>query len=187
LVTAGCDREGFGRDDAARCTAACTEKSQEADRSACGTERRAYLGCVSTARVDCRSLHSSPAVSIEHRQAILGCGDEHGKLEQCLAPCRQAGAEHLVDRSVTLFDRTQRVQARLVRAGCAPCRDTESGAPAGSPCQASSVCSEVCCSCPDGRASFVARVCADAVCAGKDACVLGRAAGPDPCAPAQPR
>jgi hypothetical protein len=75
------------------------------------------------------------------------------------------------------------VQTELVRNGCRKCSETKPGAHVGSPCQAPSVCAQSCCSCPDGKAWFLAQTCADGQCVvGWLACELGRAASPsDPC------
>jgi hypothetical protein len=173
LVTAGCERPGLLAGDAARCEQACLQRSRELLPARCQRERRAYLGCVSRASIDCERARSSASVCIEQRQGIEGCAEEHAAFERCIAPCLHPGTAHLSERDG--------ISVEIVRAGCAGCGELERGAPTGSACQSPKVCAQICCACPDGRAQMRARVCAGGACAGDDACALARKVGPDPC------
>ena len=67
---------------------------------------------------------------------------------------------------------------------CADCQSSvRPRAPPGSPCTAASVCSEICCKCPNLLDKYYrARVCDAARCAGAEACALARAGiSPDVC------
>lgn len=65
-----------------------------------------------------------------------------------------------------------RVRLRATHGGCKPCPgELRPGAPARAPCQAPSVCADVCCECPKARRFFTASACLEGVCAGqKEAC-----------------
>jgi hypothetical protein len=184
LITAACDRPGLARADTHRCEQACLARAHELAPAGCNAERRAYLACVSTALVVCDEARCAAAVCIEHRQGISGCDAEHAAFQRCIAPCLHSGVAHVAQRTVSLDGATRQVNAETVRAGCQPCgSDPERGAPSGSACQSPKVCAQRCCTCPDGRARFVARVCADGRCPPEgEVCALARSAGPDPCA-----
>lgn len=182
LVTAGCDRPELAPDQARACEQACADKTRELAPAGCGAERRAYLACVSTARVDCGSARSSAATCIEEKQGVEGCQAEHQAYRRCVAPCLHAGVAHIADKTVVRDGASRRIMVESLRLGCRECGSLAKGAPPGSACQSPKVCAERCCTCPGGRAHFAARVCRDGTCAGEDACSLAMAAGPDPCA-----
>lgn len=178
LTGSGCDREGSRPSDQARCVEHCAKRGAEAEQAGCSRERAAYLGCAAGRRLDCSAACSAP-LCLERGEGIAGCGAEHAALARCLAPCEGAGVVTLVDRDAG----GPHVQAELIRAGCVACPRLDSRAPTGAPCQAASVCSQVCCSCPAGRARYLARVCEDGTCADAErACAAVRAAGAAPCA-----
>ena len=182
LVAAGCVFEGSPGDEQGRCVAACAQRSLELGPAGCETERRAYLECVGKAVFDCRPLSCSASVCLEQGLAVPACAEAYARFKACIEPCLHAGTAH-VGHQVTDAGRARDVQTEVVRAGCRHCPDLKPGAGAGSPCQAHSVCAQSCCRCPDGKAWFLARTCADGECvSGAQACDLGRRAAPvDPC------
>jgi hypothetical protein len=186
LTGAGCDQPGLRPSDAAGCTSRCLTRRAELSGAGCEGPERAYLDCVSSARVACGALRSAADVAIERREGIDGCAAEHAAYRACAAPCEHPGTRHSAERAVSVGGRERRVSVETARAGCAECPALGSGAPPASACQSPKVCAERCCECGDRRVRFTARVCADGACAGEDTCALARAAGAEPCA-AQPR
>jgi hypothetical protein len=184
LVAAGCVFEGSPGDERGRCVFACSQRSGELAPARCENERRSYLECVGRAEFDCRPLSCSASVCLEQGVAVPACGESYERLKTCIAPCLHAGTAHVGHQSLEEKGQRREVQTELVRAGCQKCPDVKAGAGAGAPCQAHSVCAQSCCRCPDGKAWFLARTCADGQCTdGALACDLGRRAAPvDPCA-----
>jgi hypothetical protein len=180
LVGAGCG-------DAASCTSACLERNRALAPAGCEAERRAYLGCVSTASIDCDAVPEPAHAFIERHQGITGCDAEHAAHRACVAPCEQSGVRHVASRTLGVAGRERRIGAETTHAGCAECPALGSGAPPGSACQSPKVCAERCCECGDHRVRFTARVCADGSCAGDDACELARQIEPGPCSKTSPK
>lgn len=178
LLTAGCGDSESTPGAAARCNEGCQRQAAHALAARCQAEWTRYVECSARARVTC--ARCSPAVCLEHRQGIEGCEAEHAALAACTRPCDHVGLSSVVDRT---GDAGGGLSVEIVRAGCAACPEPKRAAPAGSPCQAASVCSQVCCECPDGRAKYLARSCSRGICAARpEACSSARAAAPiDPC------
>lgn len=177
LVRSGCDRDGSRPGDEGACVAHCLTASREAEQTGCGRERAAYLACAAGRRLDCDAPCSAP-LCLERGEGLGGCGAELAALERCRAPCAHRGVVTLVDRDAG----AARLLGELTRAGCGACPSLDTRAPAGAPCQAASVCSQICCACPDGRARYLARVCLDGSCADAErACAAARSSGAEPC------
>jgi hypothetical protein len=183
LVSAGCERQGLRTEDQVRCVDECTKRGVELAPAHCGDQRAAYLTCVARAAPDCARLDCSAANCLEHATGLESCRAQHSSWRACVAPCLDPGSTHVGERVVRGDTGDAKVGAELVRAGCGECPTPKPGAPPGSPCTAASVCGQVCCKCPKGPASYLARACVDASCrAGNEACELTRRAlSDDPC------
>ena len=173
LTAAGCDRDGSRPGDQGSCEAHCRSRRTPG----CEPEHDAYLLCVARQRLDCRAGCSAP-LCLERGEGLPACAAEHAALARCAAPCAHAGVVTAIDRDAG----GSLLRAEAVRAGCAACPTAERRAPPEAPCSAASVCSQVCCDCPGGRARYLARVCLDDRCVGAErACAALRASGTAPC------
>jgi len=187
LISAGCERDGLRRQDHDRCVQHCAAHGAGLASAGCGSERAGYLTCVAKMEPDCERLTCSAALCIERAVGLGVCRDSYERWRQCAAPCLDPGSSHFGERVVSSGATRQRVTTEIVRSGCAECAPAKRGAPAGSACQAASVCSQICCRCPGNPAKFLARACVDGVCEeGEAACELSRRAlGLDPCTTAK--
>jgi len=186
LVSAGCERQGLRREDQARCVEACVKRGLELAPARCQEKRAAYLTCVARATLDCARLDCSAPICLEHATGLENCRGEHASWRACIAPCLDPGSTHLGERVVRGATGDAKVGADVARVGCGECSAPKPGAPTGSRCEASGVCGQVCCQCPAGPASYLARACVNASCAGgNEACEMARrAVSEDPCSAA---
>ncbi len=179
LTEPGCDRPGLGPAAREGCEVSCNARRALVAQAGCQSERRRYLDCVARQGRHCASARCSASVCLEQGEGLAGCADEHDRYLRCIGPCLDVGSSQRLARRVN----GREVKAELVRAGCDQCGKLSPGAPAGAPCQSHSVCAQVCCPCPQSKASVKVRACVDGSCANaEDACASARAAAEhDPC------
>ena len=184
LTSAGCERDGLRRDDHTRCVDECTRRTSELDRRAVTphSPRAFHLCCACSARVSETRVLGSSVSGTRNRprdmpQRALAVAKMHRAVpEPWLNANRRAQRARSVGRA-----------ASAGRGGTRGLRGVSGSRPAGAPensaCQSASVCSQVCCRCPNGAARYLARACVDGSCApAQTACTLVRGAvTPDPC------
>ncbi len=154
------------------CNRSCLLEGARAAAASCDGERRRLLACIAGAQASC-AVPCQGADCLGSKR-VPACAPEREKLRACTAPCAHEGLSHHLTRQ--LGDTAQAAKLEVVRSGCGKCkRAPPSGARAGAPCTAASVCDRHCCQCRGGNARHTVRACVSGRCASAErACALAQ-------------
>lgn len=165
-------REELCRRACKGCAEACASLVAQAERAGCAEQQAAYFACLARGDgpAELGALEGLDQKSL--RQS--GCVDVFAAQFSCMRPCRERGVVAFGSRPIRTTGRARTVIAEQVSLGCErPEPELQRGAPAGSPCEHSSVCAATRCPCGAGELAYSARACVDGRCAGaSEACEL---------------
>ncbi len=176
LIGQGCLGTQAAGPAARECSEGCRARSDAAGLAGCTRTERAFLACVSTAKLDC-GLASSTSAALEHGFGVSGCDSERAAYLACVAPCREQGIVRSGSRPLRRDGEDLFASVELEHLGCGAAPPSpRTGAPAGSLCQHDSVCRPVDCRCGTTKVSFRTRACVNGSCAAPNlACAIAEA------------
>ncbi len=173
LCNRACSAASCGQPSASGgCGRGCLLEGSRAAAVNCEGEHRRLLVCIAGARAACDA--TCQGADCLGAKRVTGCVAERKKLKACMAPCAHEGLSHHLTRKTE--DGTQTLKLEVVRSGCGRCKQApRSGAQAGAPCTAASVCNRHCCQCEGGNARHTVRACVAGKCASAErACALAQ-------------
>jgi len=165
-------REQLCRQLCEGCAGVCTGIIAQAERAGCAEQQTAYFSCL--ARGD-SPVGLATVQGLDQRMLPQGgCAGAWLAQFSCMAPCRERGVVAFGSRRVQTPGGPRAVIAEQVSLGCELLEPKLlRGAPAGSPCEHSSVCTATRCACAGHELGYGARACVDGRCAGApEACEL---------------
>jgi hypothetical protein len=169
--------------EAGPCIAACEQARAAARNERCDDAHASYLACLSAARPVCDPA-PSPGVAFVHGGPGRECSAELARYGRCSEACRERGVVRTGNRELLVGGQKLMVSAEQTAAGCDPVTpEPTKRAPAGSRCEAASVCSAALCPCPGAAPSSLARACVGGSCADAEAAcrLVPLAVGHDVC------